>query len=130
MTIDGIDIVSMLRKFERPFAEAEGHPNLAGSYAVYCIDDQEAALLIHEEGQSANADLLECDCASPGCWPSQVTVERNNGTVRWNRFEQAHRIGKWNYDGFGLSSLMRRHMQMKSRNSYDARLTNDISLRF
>ena len=107
LLIDGESLIEAVRRYERPMAEAEGHPGLAAAYVWPVPPARQLATL--RQG-AADADdkraLLECACGEPGCWPLLATVTVGSAQVIWSGFEQPHRRadsagGHWDYGGFG-----------------------------
>ena len=101
VVIDGTDIVEMLRQHELPMAEAEGHPEIAGSYARYFVSETEQHGFVPTGESPERTELLECECSSPGCWPLLATIEHDGHVFRWHSFEQPHRVGERQYTDFG-----------------------------
>jgi len=97
---------------ERPWARAEGKPNLAGSYAGlqtwadrdwtghFLTDPREVWF---EDGDTV---LLGCECGEWGCWPLTADVAVTETTVRWTRFRNGHR--EWDLGGLGPFEFDRR----------------------
>jgi hypothetical protein len=110
--VNGTELLELVAEEERPFAEAEGHPDLAGAYAG--IPASDAFLPSHHllgrpepllsdlvrSGKVSKAALLMCECGESGCWPFCARVEVDADVVRWMEFEQPHRPA-WRYEGLG-----------------------------
>ena len=109
-TIDNHPLPELIKAIEIPFAEAEGHENLAGEYGP--IDFPENLIdhflgltdSVYGENPKKTA-VLECVCGCPGCWPLVCSIEVDDSVVRWNQFEQPHRLSDspashWDYSGF------------------------------
>ena len=109
--IDGRDLIEMLKKFEKPFADREGAPNIAGAYSGLPepAATTERFLGLADTGYGDCDDkvaVLECECGWEGCWPFAVRIEVSEATVVWTQFEQPHRGAHsaqphWDYEGFG-----------------------------
>ena len=109
--IDGRDLIDLLCKFEKPFAEAEGHPDIAGDYSWLgtCYARRELFLGKIDLAYGDNCDkvaILECECRSEGCWPFAVKITVTDNRVIWSDFEQPHRVkgagrGFWDYSNLG-----------------------------
>ena len=114
--INGRDLAAMLREVERPFAEAEGHPEIAGQYEglpvnVICSpsrhllaepSDYENFICEHDD----KIPIYRCgSCGNDGCWPLVVRIVVTGDSVTWSDFEQPHRClsegHAWRYDSFG-----------------------------
>lgn len=101
--IDGRNIIEMLAEYERPFAEQEGAPEIAGAY-----EGLSPAILLDNFMASSHEDkltIVDCPCNVPGCWPLMVTVQEVEGDIIWTDFEQLHRGEDsheyWDYRHFG-----------------------------
>jgi hypothetical protein len=104
------DLAELVGDVERPHAEAEGHPDIAGTYgglvdwrlrqrlAEHFLGGPDSHLFC---GPHEKTVLLSCTCGEPGCWPLMARVELSETEVRWSDFEQPHRRDRWSYDGFG-----------------------------
>lgn len=119
--INGVSLVELARVHEQQFADAEGHPNIAGGYEGMTPSD----LLSGDDGLSSIessriVQVLQCDgCLEPGCWPLRCRVEMQPDRVIWSDFEQPYRDSgdqRWTYDGFGPFVF--------SRAEYDAALAS------
>jgi hypothetical protein len=103
ITINGRELVEIIRTAELPFALAEGHPDLAGAYAglppelaflpsMHLLgdpDDLYSGLV--RTGEDTKPAVLVCECGEPGCWPLCVRIDVEPGVVVWTDFEQPHR---------------------------------------
>lgn len=91
--LDGSDFIEMLKEIEKPFAEAEGKPHLAGDYGYVSPKHLYRELTKDTEG----AELLCCGgCGVSGCWSVLVVVKEDEEYVYWENFEQNHR--DWIYN--------------------------------
>lgn len=114
-TINGVDLVELARAAELPFAEREGHPQIAGSYGpllLYPLIRSPRYFLgepVSEPDWPGWTELLVCaQCGASYCWPLLVQIEVGETTVTWRRFRQPHRGertrapgGAWTYDSLG-----------------------------
>jgi hypothetical protein len=104
--INGTALVELARAHEQPFADAEGHPDIAGGYDGMSPGDLWSgdSGLSNIDG-SRTVQVLQCDgCYEPGCWPLMCRVEMSADRVVWSDFEQSHRDSgddRWKYDTFG-----------------------------
>ncbi len=114
--VNGRPFLEQVRDFEQPFADAEGHPNIAGSYTPVLFwrdffnafaDDLQGKGGYPSESGGLWIALFECVCLSPGCWPLMVDLMVEPEHVIWQQFMQPHRRGQssyqplWDYSGFG-----------------------------
>lgn len=111
ISIDGRDLIHLVREIEVPFAAAEGTPHVAGAYAGLPFDGE--PLVRHFLGQSdevyeqdGKVAVLGCECGEPGCRPLLARIETDEGSVVWSDFEQPDRVGggilkAWRYDNLG-----------------------------
>jgi len=110
--IDGQDFIEVVRRVELPFAQAEHHRGLAGSYAgLPACAYSPPSRHFWGEGKASFADrklkLLVCgDCGEFGCWPLLARIEVGPTQVVWSAFEQPHRrrqgqLRAWCYDSLG-----------------------------
>jgi hypothetical protein len=109
IVVNGQPLIERLREVERPFAEREGSPLIAGGYAPLPA----AALLGNLSGQpdrlfvyEGKITLLVCNCGCEGCWDFVAEIEQRDDEVVWRGFEQIHRPlsdreGGWRYDELG-----------------------------
>lgn len=105
--IDGVRLPDFLKPIETPFAQKEGHVEMAGSYDGVPIDqlgspDQYLMGQIKAPKSESKISLLECGCGCEGCWPFVVKVTVSDDIVIWSDFEQPHRsktsvAGFWDY---------------------------------
>lgn len=101
--VDDRDFLEILREIERPFAAAEGHPDLAGAYKALPA----GIVLADLAGEKAEKlSLYDCECGCIGCWPLLVRITVLEKTISWSNFEQPHRgpnsrASWWNYAAFG-----------------------------
>ena len=101
--VDDRDLLEYVRETERPFAAAEGHPDLAGRYeplpAFMALEDFAAK-------RAEKVSVYDCECGCLGCWPLRVRISVSDKTVTWSEFEQPHRGPKcraswWRHDKLG-----------------------------
>jgi hypothetical protein len=101
--VDDRDLLEYVRETEKPFAAAEGHPDLAGKYEAL------PALMALEDFAAKGAEkvsLYDCVCGWFGCWPLRVRISVSDKIITWSEFEQPHRGPKsraswWRYDKLG-----------------------------
>jgi hypothetical protein len=110
ITINGRDLIEIVRNIELPFATREGSPNIAGAYSGlpaatvffpsrHFVGEPEP---LYTDGDGRVYALL-CECGEPGCWPLSVRIELREHEVVWSDFRQPHRgphikTGEWRYD--------------------------------
>lgn len=98
--INGQLLIDLVRSVELPFAQAEGHPGLAGQYGWLLDVECEIQHLKTEECM-----LLGCNCGIPECWPLTTQVSQTEDTVSWSRFRNCHRAeGRthvWDHSALG-----------------------------
>jgi hypothetical protein len=104
--IDGRSLIGLVCEVERPMAEREGHPDLAGSYAWALADEVALRELQPQAEPKSKPALLQCTCGEAGCWPLLASVISDGDVVTWSDFEQPHRgpdsgAGCWGYEGLG-----------------------------
>jgi hypothetical protein len=108
--IDGENLIDILKKIEKPFAEKEGHPELSGKYSGLDLDliknpkDYFLGKSDAVYGETGDKTiLLDCTCGSLGCWAFVAKIQETQNMIIWSSFEQTHRKGEltniiWNYD--------------------------------
>src|SRR4051794_39068212 len=105
IVLDGVGLIDRLRQIERPFAEREGSPQLAGEYAWlsarttflpsrHFLGDTRPCLRDGED-----VVLLVCPCGCEGCWDFVCRISVAAETVTWDGFRQVHR--RWDYSSLG-----------------------------
>jgi hypothetical protein len=105
--VNGRSLAELVGDVERPFAEREGSPGIAGNYAG--LGTQFLDLTVEEHylgapgsdlvcGPKDKTVLLVCECGEPGCWPLMAVVDARDDVVSWSDFEQPHRSERWSYD--------------------------------
>lgn len=125
--VNGKDLAELAGDVERPFASAEGHPEIAGQYQGLAWHEVAAPSrhLLGEPLAWTMADenervtLLGCECGEAGCWPLVARIELDDETVRWSNFAQPHRP-TWRYDSLGPFTFDRR--------AYEEALTGTMTL--
>jgi len=104
--VNGEPLELLAKVAEAPFAEAEGHPSLAGDYAPLSVSDirsdarhflGEPVATWFEDGDTV---LMGCTCGEWGCWPLTARVEVSAETVRWSSFRNGHR-DSWDLSAIG-----------------------------
>jgi hypothetical protein len=113
--IDDVSLIGLLKRVERPDAEREGHPDLAGSYGSLSTGTTffpsrhflgEPRALLDHQGKTA---LLICTCGCEGCWDFVCRISVSEQTVTWSDFEQVHR--QWDYSELGTFVFDRRQYE-------------------
>ena len=105
--INGESLFDLAQNIERPFADAEGSPSIAGAYAGLSSSEvmPPSRHFLGESHQHHSHDdglaVLDCECGFPGCWPLVCQIDVDDTTVTWHSFLQPHRKDKWNHDGLG-----------------------------
>ncbi len=92
--INGRNLIPTVRKHELPFAEAEGHPNIAGSYGPRSVEEFKIdhAEVVAGTHYKPKLSLYACrDCGEVGCWPLDVKITQEGDQTIWQDFEQPHR---------------------------------------
>ena len=136
--VNGRDLLASVREVERPYAESEGHPKLAGDYAplpLYWIHDSPEYFLGNDVAPtrwpgSPWTVLYACaSCGEVGCWPLLVTIEVADRLVRWSGFRQQYRAPAgdaskptatvWEYNALGPFEF--------DRSSYEAEVRRLVS---
>ena len=115
VVLDGVGLIDRLREIERPFAEREVSPQLAGAYA--CLSARTTFLPSqHFLGDTrpllrhkADIVLLVCTCGCEGCWDFVCRITVAEETVTWDGFRQVHR--HWNYSPLGRFVFDRRQYE-------------------
>ena len=83
---------------ERPFAEAEGNPGIAGHATITPMELYEA---LHDDYlHYESVSILGCGCGVIECWPLDVSVDVGEKTVIWYGFNMYHREN-WDYSSLG-----------------------------
>ena len=111
ISIDGTRLQDAVRDYEMPFAEREGHTNIAGGYVGLDASVCDYRMFLDDVDRDCGDEcdksvLMECSCGCPGCWSFVARITLTDSTVIWSDFEQPHRgpdsaAGHWDYDGFG-----------------------------
>jgi hypothetical protein len=126
--IDGVPLAELARRVELPFAEAEGKPDLAGSYEGLSARDGILWPSRHfhgEPGLSAFDDgdtvLLGCVCGDWGCWPLAADVAVAEDLVTWSRFRNGHR-DTWDLEDLGPFVFARTQYEAALRQATKSRV--------
>jgi hypothetical protein len=112
--INGRNLIEMVREIEEPFAEREGHPDLAGTYTNIAARVLRPPSM-HLDGKpeddwytyKGRVEVLSCGaCGGSWCWPLSVRIEVRQESIVWRDFVQPHRDDPciqpvWDYSGFG-----------------------------
>ena len=104
--INGENLIDKLQAFELPFARAEGHPEIAGSYMRLAATTLLSRQFFGEWEFEERVAVLACgDCGHVFCWPMMVKITLGVDRVTWSEFQQPHRTGgetgTWDYQRFG-----------------------------
>ncbi|MDP9350334.1 MAG: hypothetical protein M3P51_02160 [Chloroflexota bacterium] len=102
ITVNGRNLIDIVREVELRFAEADWQPELAGAYGG--IGSHEVAMpsryflgLDVDPSYGGKVPLLACsDCGMSDCWSVLVRISVDAETVVWGDFEHNHRRG-WIY---------------------------------
>ena len=95
----------LAREIERPFADAEGHPELAGGYLGLSWGDisespehflGSPSAVCFEDGDTV---LMGCVCGQWECWPLTADIAIDDTSVQWSHFRNGHR--DWDLTGLG-----------------------------
>lgn len=102
--IDGKSLISVLKKFELPFAKREGHLELAGDYKGVPINYIESVSdyylgLKQEQWLDGKTVILDCPCLCVGCWSFVTKINIDGNSIVWTEFEQICR-DNWDYSKF------------------------------
>ena len=95
--INGVDLISLVKTYETPLANAENHPQIAGAYQhlpPYELLDN----LSH--AARSNRAVLGCECGITECWAFTLRVKKELKAVVWTQFKQPHGP-KWDYSALG-----------------------------
>jgi hypothetical protein len=94
--VNGQSLPDLLRAVERPFAEREGQPSLAGSYAgldagaVRWPTRHYLGAPVLRLARTSTV-VLGCTCGDWGCWPFAVEVSVDGSTVTWTGYRHGFR---------------------------------------
>jgi hypothetical protein len=115
--LNGRSLIDLAREVEMPFAEAEGHADIAGSYlGLDGVGWPSRHFLGRPEFtmRDGGTVLLGCTCGIWGCWPLIADVEVGDDTVVWSGFEQPYRddwdhsaLGSFRFDRYGYETALR-----------------------
>jgi hypothetical protein len=104
--INAARLKNLAKQVELPFAIAEGHKSIAGSYEGLALAVVEhpsdhyrgrPTLSWFEDGDTV---LLGCECGEWGCWPLTADIKYGEQLVRWSNFRNGHRAD-WGLSGLG-----------------------------
>lgn len=96
--INGEKLRQKVFKQELPFAEIEGHPEIAGHAP---ITPKELYQSLHDDyAEEECVSILGCGCGVFDCWPLDVAVEVGKNVVTWYGFNMYHRKN-WDYSSLG-----------------------------
>lgn len=103
--VNSLPLEDLAREIELPFAEAEGHPKLAGDYLGLSWGDigedpghflGSPTAVWFEDGDTV---LMGCPCGEWGCWPLSADISIEDASVTWAHFRNGHR--DWDLTGLG-----------------------------
>ena len=99
------NFIDIVRDVELPFAEKEGHPEMAGGYIGFSSWYlKECFNSFIEDGKM---DILNCGgCGNEGCWPLVAEITTKGKTLVWSNFFNPHRepdskVGHWDHVNLG-----------------------------
>lgn len=113
--VDGRDLAEVVGEVERPYAEAEGSPGIAGGYEGISPSQLAGPVTEHFMGVPGSdlacgpedkTVLLGCECGEVGCWPLMAEIEPQEHAVVWSAFCQPHR--DWSYEAMRALTFERR----------------------
>ena len=121
--IDGVDLRDLVRPVELPFAEEEGSPGLAGSYAGIGADADTRWPGRHyldaptdQWFEDGDTRVLACGgCGESGCWDLTARVEVDEDAVTWSGFRMGHR--DWDLRALGPFQFDRKQYEDALRES-------------
>ena len=103
--VDGRDIRELAAEVERPFADADKQPDLAGQYSL--MEEPEVRHWSQTDPDGVETVWLAgCECGEAGCWPLEARVVRSAIEVKWDLFTQPHRR-HWTYEDLGGFAFQR-----------------------
>jgi len=118
--INGEDFIEIVRRYELPFARAEGFPFIAGDYtglppqdvlppSYHFMAEQSNPLYVRGDKMK----ILTCSgCPQSECWPLYAEIVVEDDRVLWKGFEQPRRAGIWVYDKLGPFCFSREEYQV------------------
>jgi hypothetical protein len=123
LVVNGTRLQDLVRTFEQPYANAEGHPSLAGSYAGLAVGPGLPAIhFLGEPVESWFGDgdtvLLGCVCGEPGCWPLTARVTVSDTAVTWSDLRTGHR--DWDLSAVGSFTFDRHAYEGSLAKAYHA----------
>lgn len=102
------NLIDILKGIEFPYANSEGHPQIAGGYMGLPAEDvffPSEHFLGKPDSQydyDGKVSVLECTCGNAGCWPFILKITVEEDRIIWSEFEQIYRgadsTGEWKYD--------------------------------
>ena len=115
--INGQSLIDLVRPVERPFAELEGKPDLAGQYGWLSDVDCEIQHLKIEECM-----VMGCNCGIPDCWPLTTQVSLDEDIVCWSGFRNCHRAEghthAWDHSALGPFTFDRQQYETAVREMF------------
>ncbi len=131
VVINGVGLEELARAVEKPFAERDGTPKIAGKYVGLRLTDlaPPSRLLFGDAAgdqfeYGSETQVLGCECGEPGCWPLVCRILVHEATVEWSGFRQPHRSGgknsaAWSHAGLGPFRFDRRSYEKAVRDLVD-----------
>jgi hypothetical protein len=110
--INDADLLGLVKTVEQPFADAEDHSNIAGSYgalphSLFVARRDDFMGLGARWPGTGRVVLYVCGgCGEEGCWPLLTDVSVDASTVTWRNFQQPYRsetsvAGHWDLSRLG-----------------------------
>ena len=114
--INGRNLIEIIRESELPYAEAEDHPGIAGSYIglhpslvlaeLKSILKKNETISKYPMGiySGEKVQIYRCDtCGIRGCWSLYVKISITADLIIWSDFENPHRgqnskASHWQYE--------------------------------
>jgi hypothetical protein len=121
LLVNGRDLIDLAREAERPLAQADGQPELAGSYRglwPLVVLPPAAHLLgqpLKELSEEGRPYLLGCVCGHPGCAPLLARITVTHDTIIWSDFRRGNRPEWGQLDRLGPFMFDRRQYERALR---------------
>jgi hypothetical protein len=102
--INDRNFIDMVREVELPYAEKEGHPELAGDYIGFMPVNLDVSF--NSFVKDGKMPVLHCGgCGDDGCWSVVVKITTIGDTITWSNFFNPHRLDDppehWDYSALG-----------------------------
>lgn len=122
ITINGRNLMAIVRDVEEPFARRERNPDRAGAYTYFgpAISFLPSRHFLGEPVHSftdgeGRIFVLACTCGIPQCWALSTRIQVTGTEIIWSEFRQIHRYAAginrpppWKYDKLGPFVFNRR----------------------